>query len=250
MTRAGWGRIAVEAPKGKEALCTGPRAVHGGRVLDEHILFIDGEAIVIDKPSGLPVDPPRDGSMSLENHLLSLTFGFKRWPSAVHRLDRDTSGCLLLARNPKAHKRFGQAFEEGTVQKVYLAILDGVPGDSEGLVDMSLSKQSTRETGWRMVGDPKGKPATTSWRTLAVVGGKALVEFRPTTGRTHQIRVHAQTGIGVPILGDAVYGHGGGGGVTLLHASRLTVPREGKAAIDAHAPLPERFTALGFTETA
>ena len=246
MTRAGWGRIAAEAKKGKEALCTWPRSVHRGPVLDEHILFIDGEAIVIDKPAGLPVDPPRDGSMSLENHLLSLTFGFKRWPSAVHRLDRDTSGCLLLARNPKAHRRFGQAFEEGIVEKVYLAILDGVPTESEGLIDLPLTKQSTRETGWRMVGDPKGKPATTRWRTVQVVGDKTLAEFRPTTGRTHQIRVHAATGIGVPILGDPIYGPGNGGGITLLHGSRLTIPREGKPAIEAHAPLPERFTALGF----
>ncbi|KKC25401.1 RluA family pseudouridine synthase [Sphingomonas sp. SRS2] len=219
-------------------------------MLDEHILFIDGEAIVIDKPSGLPVDPPRDGSISLENHLQSLSFGFKRWPNAVHRLDRDTSGCLLLARHPKAHKRFGQAFEEGKVEKTYLAILDGVPTEQEGLVDLPLAKTSTRESGWRMVGDPKGKPATTAWRQIAVVDGRALVEFRPATGRTHQIRVHAASGIGVPILGDPIYGRkgGSGGGVTLLHALTLVIPREGKPAIEARAPLPERFTALGFVE--
>src|SRR3546814_7020681 len=81
-------------------------------MLSDRVIFLDGEAIVLDKPSGLPVDPPRDGSISLENHLESLTFGFQRWPQAVHRLDRDTSGCLLLARNPKAHKRFQRAFEE------------------------------------------------------------------------------------------------------------------------------------------
>jgi tRNA pseudouridine32 synthase/23S rRNA pseudouridine746 synthase len=217
-------------------------------MLDEHILFIDGEAMVIDKPSGLPVDPPRDGSLSLENHLQSLAFGFKRWPSAVHRLDRDTSGCLLLARNPKAHKRFAAAFEEGRVSKTYLAILDGVPQAKEGVVDLPLSKVSSRDKGWRMVGDPKGKPAVTSWRVVAEANGRALVEFRPTTGRTHQIRVHAATGIGVPILGDPVYGRGGAKGGTLLHASALAMPREGKPAIEAHAPLPERFTALGFAE--
>jgi tRNA pseudouridine32 synthase / 23S rRNA pseudouridine746 synthase len=213
-------------------------------MLDEHILFIDGEAIVIDKPSGLPVDPPRDGSISLENHLQSLSFGFKRWPSAVHRLDRDTSGCLLLARNPKAHKRFALAFEEGRVEKTYLAILDGVPKTADGEVDLPLAKVSTREQGWRMVGDPKGKPAHTAWRVVAEANGRALVEFKPTTGRTHQIRVHAANGIGVPILGDPVYGNGGG--TTLLHASALLLPREGKPAIEAHAPLPERFAALGF----
>jgi len=219
-------------------------------VLDEHILFIDGEAIVIDKPSGLPVDPPRDGSISLENHLQSLSFGFKRWPGAVHRLDRDTSGCLLLARNPKAHKRYALAFEEGRVEKTYLAVLDGIPAEEAGMIDLPLGKVSTRETGWRMVGDPRGKPATTAWRTIATVDGRALVEFRPATGRTHQIRVHAATGIGVPIHGDPVYGKAGPGGVTLLHASALVVPREGKTAIVAHAPLPARFAALGFTDPA
>lgn len=224
--------------------------MQGRRVLDEHILFIDGEAMVIDKPSGLPVDPPRDGSISLENHLQSLSFGFKRWPSAVHRLDRDTSGCLLLARNPKAHKRYALAFEEGKVEKTYLAILDGIPAQESGLVDLPLAKISTREAGWRMVGDPRGKPATTAWRVVATVDGRALVEFRPTTGRTHQIRVHAATGIGLPIHGDPVYGREGQAGVTLLHASALVVPREGKNPIEAKAPLPARFTALGFAEPA
>ena len=95
-------------------------------LLSDKVLFIDGEAIILDKPAGLPVDAPRDGSIALENHLASLTFGFQRWPLAVHRLDRDTSGCLLLARNPKAHKRFAAAFEAGTVEKRYVAVLEGV----------------------------------------------------------------------------------------------------------------------------
>lgn len=218
-------------------------------MLDEHILFIDGEAIVIDKPAGLPVDRPRDGTVSLENHLQSLSFGFKRWPTAVHRLDRDTSGCLLLARNPKAHRRFSQAFEQGTVEKTYLAILAGVPASEEGVVDLPLAKVSTREEGWRMVGDPKGKPATTAWRVVAIVKGRALVEFRPATGRTHQIRVHAATGIGLPILGDPVYGGGEAGRMTMLHAAGLIVPREGKSAIEAKAPLPPSFMALGFSNS-
>lgn len=215
-------------------------------MLDEHILFIDGEAIVIDKPAGLPVDPPRDGSLSVENHLQSLSFGFKRWPLPVHRLDRDTSGCLLLARNPKAHKRFQQAFEAGTVGKTYLAVLDGVPAEAEGLIDLPLAKTSTRETGWRMVGDPRGKPAQTAWKQLSVIDGKCLVEFRPTTGRTHQIRVHAATGIGIPILGDPIYGKGQG--PMMLHAVALHVPRDGKPPVEARAPMPERFTTLGFVD--
>jgi tRNA pseudouridine32 synthase/23S rRNA pseudouridine746 synthase len=217
--------------------------MHGDRVL-----FIDGEALVIDKPAGLPVDPPRDGSLSLENHLESLRFGFQRWPVAVHRLDRDTSGCLLLARNPKAAARFGQAFERGEVEKRYLAVLDGVPEGESGTIDFPLGKVSTREAGWRMVEDAKGKAARTHWQLLRTEGGRSLVEFRPETGRTHQIRVHAATGLGTPVVGDPVYGRDdpagpsiGSGQGMLLHAAELVVPRGTKEPIRAEAPVPDRF---------
>lgn len=218
----------------------------------DRILFIDGEALVIDKPAGLPVDVPRDGSLSLDNHMESLKFGFHRWPTAVHRLDRDTSGCLLLARNPKAAARFQQAFERGEVEKVYLAVLDGVPAGEEGMIDLALAKTSTREAGWRMVADPAGKASRTAWRVLRVEDGRALVEFRPETGRTHQIRVHAATGLGVPVVGDPVYGRAdpagpstGSGQGMLLHARRLAMPRAGKATVEAEAPVPARFGAFG-----
>lgn len=214
-------------------------------MLADRILFIDGEAMVIDKPAGLPVDAPRDGSLSLDNHLDGLRFGFRRWPSAAHRLDRDTSGCLLLARNPKALARFGAAFEAGEVTKAYLAVLDGVPEAAEGRIDLALGKVSTREAGWRMVPDARGKPARTRWRRLAEARGRALILFEPETGRTHQLRVHAASGLGVPILGDPVYGRGTPGG-TMLHAWRLSVPRGDKPPVAAEAPLPERFAALGF----
>jgi tRNA pseudouridine32 synthase/23S rRNA pseudouridine746 synthase len=126
-----------------------------GTQIDDRILFLDGEAIVLDKPAGLAVDAPRDGSPSLEDALDSLRFGFQRAPSAVHRLDRDTSGCLLLARNPKAHKRFSAAFEAGEVKKSYIAVLEGVPTATSGRITLALSKRSTREAGWRMVPDAK-----------------------------------------------------------------------------------------------
>jgi tRNA pseudouridine32 synthase/23S rRNA pseudouridine746 synthase len=212
------------------------------------ILYEDGEALVIDKPAGLPIERPRAGGASLEDHLDELKLGFQRPPVAVHRLDTDTSGCLLLARNPKALKRFNAAFENRLVGKRYLAILAGVPVANDGTIELALSKISSAEKGWRMIPARKGKPAVSHWRVLAEHGGRALVEFRPETGRTHQLRVHAASGLGVPILGDPVYGTGDGAPRTMLHAADLEVPREGKSAILAKAPLPADFQALGFAD--
>ncbi len=213
-------------------------------MLKERVLFIDGEALVVDKPAGLPVDRPRDGAESVEDLLGELTFGFRRLPLPVHRLDRDTSGCLLLARNPKAHKRFGAAFEAGAVTKRYVAILDGEPEEDAGMIDLPLIKISSAEEGWRMTGAPNGKPARTRWKVLARNKGRALVAMFPETGRTHQLRVHAAEGLGLPILGDPVYG--AGGPAVMLHAGGLIVPRDGKPDVTAEAPLPVRFHNAGF----
>jgi tRNA pseudouridine32 synthase/23S rRNA pseudouridine746 synthase len=208
------------------------------QLLADRVLFIDAEAIVIDKPAGLPVDEPRSGGDSIAARAGELKFGFHRPPSPVHRLDRDTSGCLLLARNPKARARLGAAFEAGAVEKVYIAVVEATL-DGEGEIDLPLAKVSSLEQGWRMVADDTGKPARTRWRALDSRGSRTLVEFRPATGRTHQIRAHARYGLDAPIVGDPVYGRGGE--ALLLHALRLVVPRERKAAIDVTAPLPERF---------
>ncbi|MCF8882827.1 RNA pseudouridine synthase [Erythrobacter sp. SN021] len=210
------------------------------------ILFEDGEALVIDKPAGLPIERPRRGGPALEDHFEELKLGFQRAPVPVHRIDTDTSGCLLLARNPKALKRFAKSFEDRLVEKRYLGVLAGVPEEAEGTIELSLSKISSAEKGWRMIAAKKGKPSITHWRVIAEIGGKALLEFRPETGRTHQIRVHCQAGLGMPLLGDPVYGSGKGAPRTMLHAAALSVPREGKAPIEATAPMPQDFTALGF----
>ncbi len=212
------------------------------------ILFEDGEALVIDKPGGLPLDRPRAGGPCLEDFLDDLKLGFQRQPAPVHRLDRDTSGCLLLARNPKALKRFSAAFEERVVEKRYLGILAGTLVEDEGTIALSLSKVSTAKDGWRMIPARKGKPAVTHWRKLDERDGLTLVEFRPETGRTHQIRVHAASGLGAPLLGDPVYGSKKGASRTMLHAAGLTVPRGEKDPIVASSPLPADFAALGFCD--
>jgi len=212
-------------------------------MLADRILFIDAEAMVIDKPAGLPVDTPRRGGDSVVERLGELKQGFQRPPTPMHRLDQDTSGCLLLARSPKARSILQKAFETRQVGKYYLAVVDGVVEQDEGTIDIALGKTSSEKAGWRMVADAKGDKAITHWRKIAVRDGRTLVEFRPVTGRTHQIRVHAREAFGRGIVGDRVYGVPGG--QMLLHASRLVVPREKKASIDVSSPLPDYFGEWG-----
>src|SRR5438309_397514 len=207
--------------------------------LADRIIFIDAEALVLDKPSGLPVDAPRRGGDSVAARIEELKCGFKRPPTPMHRLDTDTSGCLLFARTTKARAVYQHAFESRSVEKFYLAVIAAELGETEGVIDTPLGKTSSEEAGWRMVADPRGNAAMTRWRRLLVRDGCTLVEFQPLTGRTHQIRAHAREAFGRGIVGDRVYGVPGG--PMLLHASRLIVPREGKATIDVTAPLPAYF---------
>jgi tRNA pseudouridine32 synthase/23S rRNA pseudouridine746 synthase len=208
-------------------------------LLSHRIIFIDGEAIVLDKPAGLPVDAPRRGGDSIAARIDELKCGFKRPPTPMHRLDMDTSGCLLFARTPKARAEFQRLFETRRVEKYYLAVIAAEIAGEEGEIDVPLAKRSSAEAGWRMIADRHGAAATTRWRRIAVRDGATLVEFCPLTGRTHQIRAHAREGFGRGIAGDRVYGVPGG--PMLLHASRLVVPREGKPTIDVTAPLPDYF---------
>jgi tRNA pseudouridine32 synthase/23S rRNA pseudouridine746 synthase len=209
------------------------------------ILFEDAEALVIDKPGGLPIERPRAGGESLSDRLAELRLGFQRDPVPVHRLDTDTSGCLLLARNPKALKRFAAAFEARQVQKSYIGLLAGELAEAEGTIEMALSKISSAEKGWRMIPARKGKPALTHWSRLAVKDGLTLVEFTPVTGRTHQLRVHAASGLGMPLVGDPVYGKPDPRARrTMLHAASLVLFRGEKPPVAAVAPLPADFAAF------
>src|SRR6476620_7305401 len=137
-------------------------------MLSDQILFIDAEALVLDKPAGLPVDAPRRGGDSIAARIGELKCGFQRPPVAMHRLDTDTSGCLLFARTARARAAFQQAFEGRAVEKYYLAVIAADVAEDNGTIDVPLGKVSSELAGWKMVADANGQEAVTRWRRLAV----------------------------------------------------------------------------------
>lgn len=170
------------------------------------LLHRDGLCLIIDKPAGLPVHAGPKGGANLEQLLDGLTFGLPKPPHLAHRLDRDTSGCLVLGRHAKALRRLGQLFSSGAVAKTYWAVAIGRPERDAGTIDLALAKRSTQARGWWMQPDPAGQQAVTDWKLLGEADGLSWLELHPRTGRTHQIRVHLEA-LGCPVLGDPVYGH-------------------------------------------
>ena len=142
--------------------------------------------------------------MNLEDYFEALRFGLPNRPALAHRLDRDTSGCLVLGRHRKALSRLGRLFAGGLVEKVYWAVVLGRPADDAGRVELALRKRSEGR-GWWMEPSPDGRAAATDWRLLGTDGRHSWLECRPRTGRTHQIRVHCAA-LGCPVLGDPIYG--------------------------------------------
>jgi tRNA pseudouridine32 synthase/23S rRNA pseudouridine746 synthase/23S rRNA pseudouridine1911/1915/1917 synthase len=174
--------------------------------LEKRLLYRDGLMLVIDKPAGLPVHAGPGGGDNLERHLHWLRFGLPKAPSLAHRLDRDTSGCLVLGRHPKALRKLGKLFQDGKVEKTYWAVTRHAPAERQGRVDAPLKKLSTKSGGWHMAIAEDGQHAVTDWRVLGRSdSGLCWIECHPRTGRTHQIRVHLAS-LGAPLLGDAQYG--------------------------------------------
>src|SRR5262249_27583909 len=195
------------------------------------VLYRDGLILVIDKPAGIAVHPGPGGGPDLESGFNALRFGLPQPPRLAHRLDRDTSGGLVLGRHPKALRRLGGLFSRGLVEKVYWAVVQGQPSEAEGRIETGL-KKLTRGTGWRMVVDPTGQRAVTDYRLLGADRSLAWLELRPRTGRTHQIRVHCAA-LGCPVVGDPAYGglaceksarKGSAGGAVMVHACSGTPP--------------------------
>lgn len=218
------------------------------------VLYRDGLVLVIDKPAGLPVHAGPGGGANLEDLFGALRYGLPRPPALAHRLDRDTSGCLVLGRHRKALSRLGRLFAAGNVEKTYWAVVAGRPEAESGRVEAPLLKVSRKGGGWRVVVDPAGQRAVTDWRLRGVGDGLAWLELRPRTGRTHQVRVHCAT-LGCSILGDPAYGGGAAqAAVPLhLHARAITVPLNPNGPpISVCAPVPAHMRAAlrlcGFTD--
>jgi tRNA pseudouridine32 synthase/23S rRNA pseudouridine746 synthase len=203
------------------------------------LLYRDGLMLVIDKPAGMAVHRGPKGGESLEDFFDGLRFGLPRAPALAHRLDRDTSGCLVLGRHRKALAELGRLFKTGRIGKTYWAVVEGGPEAGEGRIELPLGRlDETR--GWWMQHDPKGQPAVTTWKVLgrcdlpdpapgcphlssppgtlsrepraasdgedrAAPPGLTWLALEPLTGRTHQLRVHCAA-MGWPIVGDAIYG--------------------------------------------
>ena len=241
--RASYPRISSEADvsvdAGRLSLPGSKRVGLRGNLcssLQDRVLYRDGLILVIDKPAGIAVHVGPGGGPYLESGFGALRFGLPHPPALAHQLDRDTSGCLVLGRHPKALRRLGALFAEGKVGKIYWAIVDGRPPHEEGRIETGLKKLA-RDKGWRMVIDPAGQHAVTDYRVLGVGDGRAWLELRPRTGRTHQIRVHCAA-LGCPVVGDPVYGRAGRVS-TLLHARAIALPLyPAKPPITVTAPAP------------
>ena len=169
------------------------------------LLYRDGLILVFDKPAGLPVHGGPGGGPNLEQCFDALRFGLPAPPALAHRLDRDTSGCLVLGRHRKALAKLGRLFQGGLVEKTYWAVVVGSPPHNEGRIEAPLLKTSRKDGGWRMIVDPKGQAAATTYRVLGSGAGLAWLELKPETGRTHQVRVHCAE-LSCPILGEPMYG--------------------------------------------
>ena len=179
------------------------------------IVFEDEHLLVVDKPAGLVVHPAAgnpDGTLvnALLHHCggsLSGIGGVAR-PGIVHRIDKDTSGLLLVAKTDVAHEGLAKQFAAHSIERRYLALVNGVPKTAEGIFDAPLARSSTNRKKISIVEGSRGKRAVTHWRRLQILREAALVECRLETGRTHQVRVHMAS-LGYPLLGDPVYGRSG-----------------------------------------
>ena len=227
---------------------------HAADFLLSRLLHRDGLMLVIDKPAGLPVHAKpgskKGESESLEDYFDALRFGLPRAPALAHRLDRDTTGCLILGRHPKALRKLHKLFFEGRVDKTYWAICRGAPEKPSGTIAAPLRK-GTEKAGWKMhvaaESEEGAMSAVTTYRTLKAKNGVTFIEAKPKTCRTHQIRAHLAS-IGAPIIGDPLYGDldaADRARPMMLHARRVIIPiSKNGEPVTVEAPPPDWMKAM------
>src|SRR5689334_16331213 len=236
-----------------------PLTAEEGQLVRDMVIYEDPAAFVLNKPAGLATQ----GGTKTHHHLDRLLDGLAGEggrPKLVHRLDKDTSGALLVARSTRSAGHFAKAFSGRTARKIYWALVVGVPDAAEGVIDAPLAKQPGTGGEKMHIDEEHGLPAKTRWRVIDRAGNRAAwVELQPLTGRTHQLRAH-MAAIGHPIVGDAKYGGAEAfltGGISRklhLHARRLKIDGLDGKAIDYTAELPAHFAeslaTLGFDRMA
>ncbi len=221
------------------------------------VIYRDAQALVLNKPPGLATQGGTGTTEHVDGLLDALMYEADGRPKLVHRLDKDTSGALLVARSSRAAAHFAKAFSSRTARKVYWAIVVGIPEVNDGWIDLPIGKQPGTGGEKMHVDEKEGSPARTRYRVVDRVGNRAAwVELQPHTGRTHQLRVH-MAAIGHPIVGDGKYGGkeafltGTISRKMHLHSRRIRVDHPDGGQIDMRADLPEHFAAtmtdLGFT---
>lgn len=212
------------------------------------IVFENDEVMVVNKPAGMVVHPAAGHSSGTLVHAalahapeLEGIGGVQR-PGVVHRLDRDTSGLILLAKNERAHRWLQDQFRLRKVEKVYLALVDGAPPTPTGRIEAPIGRDLKLRKKMAIVNPDKGREAVSEYRTLETYPAHTLLEVRPFTGRTHQIRLHLAF-VGCPVVGDTIYGRRNASLPLhrhFLHAARLSIRLRGENTPQTfEAPLPD-----------
>ncbi|MGL4312456.1 MAG: RluA family pseudouridine synthase [Sphingomonas sp.] len=245
----------ADKPKPRQRKVLSPDEIAFAREL---VIHQDAAAIVINKPPGLATQGGTKTTEHVDGLLDALHEDDEPRPKLVHRLDKDTSGVLLIARTARAAGYFAKSFSSRTARKVYWALVVGVPSIEDGMIELAIAKQPGTGGEKMHVDEEEGQPARTRYRVIERAGNRAAwVELQPYTGRTHQLRVHLAA-IGHPIVGDGKYGGPAAfltGGVSRkmhLHARRLRIDHPDGGQIDVTATLPQHFAEsmglLGFDE--